>query len=85
MTGMSMCYSSCTKTNQTRVTGDSHLYGPQNYKLWQRLIIFYIQRFFQLTGTYNSSESVNVLRHMKFTLISKNYERAMSITWRVVY
>jgi len=26
-----------------------------------------------------------VLRQMKFTLISKNYEHAMSITWRVVY
>jgi len=26
-----------------------------------------------------------VLRHMKFTLISKNYEHTMSITWRVVY
>ena len=47
--------------------------------------IFYPALFFQLTGTYNSFESVNVLRHMKFTLISKNYERAMSITWRFVY
>jgi len=46
-----------------------------------------IQRFYQLTGTYNSFESVlaYVLRHMKFTLISKNYEHAMNITWRVVY
>ena len=42
-----------------------------------------IERFYQLTGTYNSFESV--LCHMKFTLISKNYEHAMIITWRVVF
>jgi len=42
-----------------------------------------IERFYQLTSTYNSFESV--LCHMKFTLISKNYEHAVIITWRVVF
>jgi len=44
-----------------------------------------IERFYQLTGTYNSFKASYVLRQMKFTLISKNYAHAMSITWRVVY
>jgi len=37
-----------------------------------------IERFYLLTGTYNSFESVlYVLRHMKFTLLSKNYEHVL--------
>jgi len=39
-----------------------------------------IERFYQLTGTYNSFESVVFLKTMKFTLISKNCEHAVSIT-----
>jgi len=62
-----------------------------DWRIWAidcNLLKIAIQRFYQLTGTYNSFESVKasyVLRHMKFALICKNYERAMSITWRVVY
>jgi len=46
-----------------------------------------IQRFYQLTGRLRITvlKASYVLRHMKFTLISKNYEHAMSITWQVVY
>jgi len=35
--------------------------------------IWAIERFYQLSGTYSSFESVYVLRHMKFTHISKNF------------
>ena len=56
------------------------------WAIYCNLLMITIQRFYQFTGTYNSFESVlYVLRHMKFTLISKHYEHAMSITWRVVY
>jgi len=39
-----------------------------------------VERFYQLTGTITVLKASYVLRHMKFTYISKNYEHAMSIT-----
>ena len=41
-----------------------------------------IERFYQLTGTYIITvlKASYVLRHMKFTLISKNYEHAIGVT-----
>jgi len=44
-----------------------------------------IQRFYQLTGTYNSFESVLCLKTYEIHIDHKNYEHAMNITWRVVY
>ena len=41
-----------------------------------------IERFYQLTGTYIITvlKASYVLRHMKFTLISKNYEHVIGVT-----